>query len=161
MNNDFCVIRDAICKWSLANGHTRDPKLVIHGNSCIILYILHSNDVIILHWYYEIFCHCPLLILYRLIACYMVFWSPWMHGAQDKATKYLIQYRTSIHQKGDVSRVYESPLYNLKSVLRPSWFYESPYNSDGVFWATSGPGSWFQNEIEKVSNSQNLDKPIR
>ena len=42
MNNDFC---DAICQWfshswkSLANRLTRDPKIVIYGNSCIILYI--------------------------------------------------------------------------------------------------------------------------
>ena len=27
----------------LANRLTRDPKIVIHGNSCIILYILHPN----------------------------------------------------------------------------------------------------------------------
>ena len=28
---------------SLANHLTRDPKIIIHGNSCIILYILHSQ----------------------------------------------------------------------------------------------------------------------
>ena len=27
---------------SLANRLTRDPKIVIHGNSCIILYIFHA-----------------------------------------------------------------------------------------------------------------------
>ena len=40
MNNDFWFTRDAIChSWKLlANSLTRDPKIVIHGNSCIILY---------------------------------------------------------------------------------------------------------------------------
>ena len=35
VNNDFWVI----VMRSLANRLTRDPKIVIHGNSCIILYI--------------------------------------------------------------------------------------------------------------------------
>ena len=40
MNNDFWVTREAICQWKLlANCLTRDPKIVIHGNSCIILYL--------------------------------------------------------------------------------------------------------------------------
>ena len=50
VNNDFWVTRDAICQWfslhswlrhswkSLANRLTRDTKIVIYGNSCIILY---------------------------------------------------------------------------------------------------------------------------
>ena len=38
---------DDFHSWkSLANRLTRDPKIVIHGNSCIILYILH----VILKW---------------------------------------------------------------------------------------------------------------
>ena len=44
MNNDFWVTREAICQWkSLANRLTREPKIVIHGNSCIILYILYRG----------------------------------------------------------------------------------------------------------------------
>ena len=50
MNNDFWVTRDAICQWfsltwrrhswkSFANRLTRDPKIVIHGNECIILFL--------------------------------------------------------------------------------------------------------------------------
>ena len=53
MNNDFWVTRDAICQWFslvswklLANRLTRDPKIVIHGNSCIILYII-TGDVLV------------------------------------------------------------------------------------------------------------------
>ena len=48
VNNDFCVPRDATCQcffprlhhsWKpLADRLTRDPKIVIHGNLCIILY---------------------------------------------------------------------------------------------------------------------------
>ena len=34
-------IRDFVTRESLANRLTRDPKIVIHGNSCIILYILY------------------------------------------------------------------------------------------------------------------------
>ena len=41
MNNDFFVTREAIRQW-LPNRLTRDKKIVIHGNSYIILYI--SND---------------------------------------------------------------------------------------------------------------------
>ena len=47
MNNDFLVTREVICQWfrhswkSLANYLTRDQKIIIHSNSCIILYI-HS-----------------------------------------------------------------------------------------------------------------------
>ena len=48
MNNDFGVTREAICQWFftsdelLANRLTRDPKIVIHGNSCIILYSFNN-----------------------------------------------------------------------------------------------------------------------
>ena len=53
MNSDFWVTRDAICandfhswlrhSWKLlANRLTRDPKIVTHGNSCIILYISNA-----------------------------------------------------------------------------------------------------------------------
>ena len=46
MNNDFFVTREAIGQWfswkSLPNCLTRDKKIVIHGNSCIILYVLSS-----------------------------------------------------------------------------------------------------------------------
>ena len=49
VNNDFCVTRGAICQrfslvthsWKLLANHlTLHPKIVIHGNSCIILYII-------------------------------------------------------------------------------------------------------------------------
>ena len=47
MNNDFWVTRDAIWlrhSWKLlANRLTRDPKIVIHGNSCIILYFFLTH----------------------------------------------------------------------------------------------------------------------
>ena len=52
MNNDLWVTRDVICQWFslvtsslmkiIANRLTHDPKPIIHGNSCTILYILHS-----------------------------------------------------------------------------------------------------------------------
>ena len=42
MNIDFLVIWDGICQW-LANHLTGDQKIVIHSNSCIILYILHAS----------------------------------------------------------------------------------------------------------------------
>ena len=38
MNNDFGVSSEAICQ-SLANRITGDPKIVIHGNECIILFL--------------------------------------------------------------------------------------------------------------------------
>ena len=38
--------------WKLlANRLTRDPKIVIHGNSCIILYVLHWSHYSSVHWY--------------------------------------------------------------------------------------------------------------
>ena len=50
MNNDFWVTRDAICQWfSLITSSlvtltgkslARDQKIVIHGNTCVILYII-------------------------------------------------------------------------------------------------------------------------
>ena len=45
VNNDFGVMSEAICPWfchewkSLANRVTSDPKVVIHGNECIILFL--------------------------------------------------------------------------------------------------------------------------
>ena len=45
VNNDFWVTRDTICQWFssqrilLANRLTRDPEIVIHGKSCIVLYM--------------------------------------------------------------------------------------------------------------------------
>ena len=44
---------------SLANRLTRDPKIVIHGNSCIILYILHALHLriheLLLYWIFVCF----------------------------------------------------------------------------------------------------------
>ena len=49
VNNDFWVTRDAICQWFswklLTNRLTRDPKIVIHGNLCIILYIYNADTM--------------------------------------------------------------------------------------------------------------------
>ena len=39
--------RDFVTRKLLANRLTRDPKIIIHGNSCIILYVFHV-----------IFCRC-------------------------------------------------------------------------------------------------------
>ena len=41
VNNYFCVTSEAICqRWkSLANRITSDPKIVIRGNECIILFL--------------------------------------------------------------------------------------------------------------------------
>ena len=49
VNNDFWVTSEAICQWfsrvtksrvkSFANRITSDPKIVIHGNKCIILFL--------------------------------------------------------------------------------------------------------------------------
>ena len=72
MNNDFGVTRDAICQWFSRvtrenhwqthhewpqNRYSRwcDPKIVIHGNSCIILYIMINWDKIRI-WIYRTSC---------------------------------------------------------------------------------------------------------
>ena len=42
--------------WKLlANRLTRDPKIVIHGNSCIILYIKHIEDWSIQFYFFDTF----------------------------------------------------------------------------------------------------------
>ena len=53
VNNDFLVTREVICSWfSLVTSSLVKiigksphswPKIVIHGNSCIILYIFHAK----------------------------------------------------------------------------------------------------------------------
>ena len=55
MNNDFLVTREATSQWFslvtsslvkiIGNRLTRDAKFVIHGNSCITLYFIHSTSV--------------------------------------------------------------------------------------------------------------------
>ena len=58
VNNDFWVTSEAICQ-SLANRITSDPKIVIHGNECIILILtrylmswtLNSAKTIIDRWF--------------------------------------------------------------------------------------------------------------
>ena len=43
VNNDFWVTSEAICEWfsrvTKSNRITSDPKIVIHGNKCIILFL--------------------------------------------------------------------------------------------------------------------------
>ena len=50
--------------WKLlANRLTRDPKIVIHGNSCIILYVLH----VCVRVYYQL-CHCNGVIMSVMVS---------------------------------------------------------------------------------------------
>ena len=61
MSNDFWVTSEAIRhEWkSLANRITSDPKIIIHGNECIILFLtrylmsrtLNSAKTIIDRWF--------------------------------------------------------------------------------------------------------------
>ena len=40
VNNEFWVTSGAICQWkSFANRITSDPKIVIHGSKCIIIFL--------------------------------------------------------------------------------------------------------------------------
>ena len=45
-NNFLSWLRHVVTQ-SLANRLTRDPKIVIHGNSCIILYVFHKHCFIV------------------------------------------------------------------------------------------------------------------
>ena len=49
---------------SLANRPTRDPKIVIHGNSCIILYIFIWGTEIDKHRLFPIHCSLETFLFY-------------------------------------------------------------------------------------------------
>ena len=61
---------------SLANRHTRGPKIVLHGNSCVILYTFGDISLKKSVWIYVVYHVCPkyqhsLKILSQKIVCIM------------------------------------------------------------------------------------------
>ena len=67
LNNDILVTREVICQWFsfvtsslvklIAKSSHSWSKIVIHGNSCIILYFFHGNT------FRNVVCNCPTVYL--------------------------------------------------------------------------------------------------
>ena len=85
MNNDFLVTRDVICQWFSRVAKSREkiidkslhswPNIVIHGNSCIVLYMFDEIFTVAYlgHGYKQIRLISPGEILIRLdrVSCHV------------------------------------------------------------------------------------------